>query len=278
VFTARFDPKSMLGLLEAESATIFDGVPTMYALLLAEPGLAEADLSTLRLCTVGGQVMPQATADAWIARTGVAWAEVWGMTESCGFATTHPLHCPRAPGSVGVSAPGVEVRIADVENSTEAVADGVDGEMQIRGPIVMTEYLNSPEATAETILPGGWLRTGDIGHRDAAGNLYVVDRLNDLIITGGFNVYPAEIERVVAKHPAVALCGVVAAPDEVKGEIAHAFVVLRPGATATAADIVAHCRESLAAYKIPRRVSFVDDLPHTSTGKILRRELRAHAR
>jgi long-chain acyl-CoA synthetase len=275
VFNARFDPKGMLAQLEAERATVFDGVPTMYALMLAEPSIEHTDLDSLRLCVVGGQVMPAATAEAWLTRARRSrWAEVWGMTELSGLVTTHPFDLPRAPGSVGISAPGIEVRVADLEDPDRPVPDGTDGELQARGAVVMLEYLNRPDATAETILPSGFLRTGDVGYRDANGNIFLVDRLKDMLITGGFNVYPAEIERVLAKHPAVAMVGVAGKPDDVKGELACAFVVLRPGAAATEEELIGFCRESLAAYKVPRLVRFVADLPRTSTGKILRRELR----
>jgi long-chain acyl-CoA synthetase len=273
---SRFDPKAMLALIESEGGTVFDGVPTMCALMLAEPSIEHTSLDSLRLCVVGGQVMPPATADAWLRRArNTRWAEVWGMTELSGLATTHPFHLPRAAGSVGVSTPATEVRVADVDDPERALPDGEHGELQVRGPNVMLEYLNRPDATADTILPSGFLRTGDVGYRDAAGNLYVVDRLKDMLITGGFNVYPAEIERVLAKHPAVAMVGVGSDPDEVKGELAHAYVVLRPSASVTVEDLLAHCREGLAAYKVPRAISFVEDLPRTSTGKIMRRSLRA---
>ncbi|HEY3603792.1 MAG TPA: AMP-binding protein [Sporichthyaceae bacterium] len=276
IFNARFDPKGMLAQLEAERATVFDGVPTMYALMLAEPSIEHTELGALRLCVVGGQVMPAATAEAWLRRAqNSRWAEVWGMTELSGLVTTHPFDLPRAAGSVGISAPGIEVRVADLEDPEKPVPDGTEGELQARGSVVMLEYLNRPDATAETILPSGFLRTGDIGYRDAGGNFFMVDRLKDMLITGGFNVYPAEIERVLAKHPAVAMVGVAGKPDEVKGELAYAYVVLHQGASATAEELIAFCRQTLAAYKVPRAVVFVADLPRTSTGKILRRELRA---
>jgi long-chain acyl-CoA synthetase len=144
----------------------------------------------------------------------------------------------------------------------------------VRGPIVMLGYYGNDAATAATIEPDGWLHTGDVATADAQGRFFIVDRRKDMIITAGYNVYPAEIERVLATHPSVAMVAVGAQPDELRGELARAYVVLRPGATATEDELVDHCRAHLAAYKVPRSVAFVDDLPKTSTGKIMRRELR----
>ena len=152
--------------------------------------------------------------------------------------------------------------------------DGEPGELMIRGPLVMLGYYGNEPATQAAIEPDGWMHTGDIATRDEEGRYFVVDRRKDLIITGGFNVYPAEIERVVAAHPAVAMVAVGSVPDDTHGELARAFVVLRPGATATEAEIIEHCRPHLAAYKRPRSVRFVPDLPKTSTGKVMRRELK----
>jgi long-chain acyl-CoA synthetase len=144
----------------------------------------------------------------------------------------------------------------------------------IRGPLVMLGYYGNEQATSQTIEPNGWMHTGDIATRDDEGHYFIVDRRKDLIITGGFNVYPAEIERVVASHPAVAMVAVGSVADETRGELARAYVVLRPGATATEAEIIHHCRPHLAVYKLPRSVRFVPDLPKTSTGKVMRRQLR----
>ena len=151
---------------------------------------------------------------------------------------------------------------------------GEPGELMVRGPIVMMGYYGNDAATAETIEPDGWLHTGDVAVADPYGRFSIVDRRKDMIITAGFNVYPAEIERVIATHPAVAMVAVGSETDELKGELARAYVVLRPGATASETDIMEHCRPHLASYKLPRSVRFVEDLPKTSTGKIMRRELR----
>jgi long-chain acyl-CoA synthetase len=161
-----------------------------------------------------------------------------------------------------------------VRPGDRVVADGEPGELMIRGPLVMLGYYGNEPATKAAIEPDGWMHTGDIASRDDEGHYFIVDRKKDLIITGGFNVYPAEIERVVASHPAVAMVAVGSVPDDTLGELARAYVVLRPGATATEAQIIEHCRAHLAAYKMPRSVRFVPDLPKTSTGKVMRRELK----
>jgi long-chain acyl-CoA synthetase len=154
------------------------------------------------------------------------------------------------------------------------VPDGEAGELMVRGPLVMPGYYGNEPATRDALEPDGWLHTGDVAVRDAQGRFYIVDRLKDMILTAGFNVYPAEIERIVAGHPAVAMVAVGAVADDVRGELARAYVVLRPGQTATEAEVIEYCRPHLAAYKLPRSVVFVADLPKTSTGKILRRELK----
>ena len=169
--------------------------------------------------------------------------------------------------------PYCELRIADTEDGSATLPRGEAGELMVRGPIVMMGYYGAEEKTREALEPDGWLHTGDIATMDEDGCVFIVDRKKDMILTGGYNVYPAEIERVLAAHPAVALAAVGKLPDEMKGEIAKAYVVLKTGTEATEAEMIAHCRETLAAYKCPRAVQFVDDVPKTSTGKIMRREL-----
>lgn len=262
---ARFDPAAVLASIE-KGATMFEGVPTMYAYLLNED-LEARDLSSLRMCTVGGQTMPVATMEAVERRFGCPLIELWGMTELAGLGTTHPWTGPRKLGSIGTALPFCKARIEG--------GDPGPGELLLRGPVVMDGYWGNEAATRETILDDGWLRTGDIATRDAEGFIFIVDRAKDMILTSGFNVYPAELERVIAMHQGVSLVAVAGLPDAVKGEIAAAWVVPKPGATVTEAELAAHCRERLAAYKQPRRIIFVDDLPRTSTGKIMRRELPA---
>ncbi|WP_326959427.1 class I adenylate-forming enzyme family protein [Amycolatopsis sp. NBC_01286] len=273
VLRERFSPGDVFAAIEEHRATIFEGVPAMYAMLLADPALARADLSSLTRSTVGGQTIAVTTMRAWQERSGAPLLQVWGMTELSGHATTHSPHAPEVLGSIGVAYPGVQIRVADLDDPARDAPDGVRGELLVRGPVVMLGYHDRPEATAETIDADGWLRTGDLGYRDPTGHLFVVDRKKDLIITGGYNVYPAEIERVLAGHPAVAMVAAGPVPDAVKGELACAYVVLRPGETATADELIAFTTPHLAPYKRPRLVRFVDRLPATPSGKIKRREL-----
>jgi long-chain acyl-CoA synthetase len=274
VLMPRFDPEQALALIQRERATMFEGVPTMFMYMLNAPSLASHDLASLTRCTVGGQTMPVAKMEEVEARFGCPLLELWGMTEIAGLGTTHPAYGVNRHGSIGVALPYVECRIADVADAGRTLAPGEVGELMVRGPIVMQGYWGNEAATKETIEPDGWLHSGDLAKVDEDGYIFVVDRKKDMIITAGYNVYPAEIERVVAAHPAVALVAVGSQPDPLKGEIAKAYVVLRTGADGDADSILAHCREHLAAYKVPRAIQFVADLPKTSTGKVMRRELR----
>jgi long-chain acyl-CoA synthetase len=274
VMMERFDPAVTLAEIHRHRATVFDGVPTMYAMMLADPSLPGADLSSLRVCTVGGQTMPAAKMAEWEERSGVPLLEIWGMTELAGAGTSNCSYMPNVHGSIGFALPGTEARIAAIDDPGVTMPDGEPGELMIRGPLVMLGYYGNEAATRATIEPGGWMHTGDIATRDEEGHYFIVDRRNDLILTGGFNVYPAEIERIVAAHPAVAMVAVGSVPDDTYGELARAYVVLRPGATVTEAEVIEHCRAHLAAYKLPRSVRFVPDLPKTSTGKVMRRELK----
>lgn len=273
VLMERFDPADALRLIATHRATLFEGVPAMYAMLLSHPDLDAADLTSLTRCTVGGQTIPLSTIERWQERSAAPLIELWGMTEISGLGSTHALHAPPLPGSIGVSLPGIELRVADLDDVTRDAPAGEPGELMVRGPIVMLGYHGNPEATAEVLEPDGWLHTGDIASRDDTGHFHVVDRRKDMIITGGYNVYPAEIERVLAAHPAVAMVAVGPVPDDVRGELACAYVVLASGATADEDDLIAYAGTRLAAYKRPRVVRFVESLPSTSTGKIMRREL-----
>jgi long-chain acyl-CoA synthetase len=277
VLHAVFDAKAILASIENYRATMFEGVPTMYLYLLNSPELNDYDLSTLTRCTVGGQTMSPYKMKEVESRFGAPLLELWGMTELGGLGTTHSLYGPRKHGSIGVPLPFLSVRIGSLECPTEAVAAGEVGELQIKGPVTMIGYFGRPDATAETIDVGGWLHTGDLAYVDEEGFIFVVDRLKDMVITGGFNIYPAELERVLCEHPAIAMAAVVGVPDETKGELAKAFVVRKSGVDVDTGEVIEFCRQRLAAYKVPRLVEVVEDLPKTSSGKILRRELRAKA-
>jgi long-chain acyl-CoA synthetase len=270
----RFNEVVVLGAIAEHRATIMDGVPTAYYYLLAHPDFDTYDLSSLTRCWVGGQTLPAAKSEEFTRRTGCPVHEVWGMTELAGATSANPVYGPNKPGTIGVPYPGNAFRVVDVEDPAKDMPPGERGELMYRGPLVMMGYYNNPQATAETIRPDGWLHTGDIAIMDDDGFATIVDRKKDMILTAGFNVYPAEIERVLCMHPAVALAAVGSVPDEAKGELAKAYVVLKPGAKATRTALIAHCREHLAAYKVPRGIQFVESVPLTSSGKMMRRMLK----
>jgi long-chain acyl-CoA synthetase len=273
VLLPRFDEELTLKAIQTNRATVFDGVPTMYMRLLNFPQLAQFDLSTIRLCTVGGQTMAVNKMEEVERLFGCRLLELWGMTELGGLGVTHPHNGPRKLGAIGVVLPLSEARVVEVADAARSVPQGEAGELMIRGPLVMDSYWGDAQSTHDTITEDGWLHTGDVVKQDAAGYFYVVDRKKDVIHSGGYKIYPAEVERVIAQHPAVAMVAVAATSDELKGHVAKAFIVLRHGMQATAQEIIAHCRKDLAAYKTPRAVEFMTDLPKTSTGKILRRAL-----
>lgn len=274
VLMTRFDPEDAIRRIEQHGATMFEGVPAMYATMLATPALAGADLSTLTRSTVGGQTIAESVIESWEARTGAPLIELWGMTELSGLGSTHALYAPNVHGSIGVALPGNELRVVRTEDGVTECRPGEPGELVARGPLVTLGYYHDDAATAEAITPDGWLRTGDVATHDGTGRFFVVDRLKDMILTAGYNVYPAEIERVLIGHASVALVAVGREPDEVKGEVAHAYVVPAPGSTPDAEELTGYCRQHLAAYKVPRAIHFVDQLPTTSSGKLMRRMLR----
>ena len=271
---SRFNEIAMLDAIATHRATIMDGVPTAYYYLLAHPDFEKYDLSSLRLCWVGGQTLPAAKSLEFTRRTGCPVHEVWGMTELAGATSANPVYALNKPGTIGLPYPGNAFRVVDIEDHTREMPRGEPGELMFKGPLVMMGYFNNPTATAETIHPDGWLHTGDIAVMDDDGYATIVDRKKDLILTAGFNVYPAELERVICMHPAVALAAVGSIADAAKGELAKAYVILKPGSQVTAAELIALCREHLAAYKVPRAVQFVDAVPMTASGKIMRRLLK----
>ena len=273
VLVPRFDVGAVLGAIQSHRATMYEGVPTSYMMLLADQSFDRYDVSSIQRLTVGGQTMPVTTMEDAQERFGAPLLELWGMTELAGLGTTHAWYAESRLGSIGVALPYVECRIADVDDAADTLSPGEIGELMVRGPIVMQGYFGNDEATAETIEPDGWLHTGDLARMDDEGYFFVVDRKKDMILTAGYNVYPAEIERVLTQHLAVAMSAVGRVADELKGELAKAYVVLKPDATLEEQALVDFCREQLAAYKVPRAVQFVDTLPTTSSGKIMRREL-----
>ncbi len=268
-----FNEEAVLKSIEEHGATMFEGVPTMYLFLLSHKKLDDYDLSSLRCCTVGGQTMPVPKMEEVEKRFGCPLIELWGMTEIAGLGTTFAHNGPNKHGSIGVALPYVEARIAAVDDAATTLAADEPGELMIRGPIVMLGYYGNDDGTLETIESDGWLHTGDIATMDGDGCIFIVDRKKDMILTAGYNVYPAELERVIAGHPDVAMVAVGSIPDEDKGELAKAYVIAKEGTSPETDKIIDYCREHLAAYKVPRAVQFVEDFPKTSSGKIMRRKL-----
>ncbi len=273
VLYEKFDAGEALRGIQDYRATITDGVPTMYLYMLAHPEFEKFDLSSLRRCVTGGQTMPVAKAEEWRERAGCEVYELWGMTELAGPGLMQHCYGENRLGSVGIEMFYHRARIVDPEDASRELPAGEVGELMFRGPFVMMGYYGNEKATEETVEPDGWLHSGDLGKVDEDGYFYIVDRKKDMILTAGFNIYPAEIERVISGHPAVAMVGVGAKKDEAKGEVAKAYVVLKPDRAAEPEEISNFCRDRLAAYKVPREIQIVPDLPTTSTGKILRREL-----
>ena len=268
----RFDPAKALQIVGRDKVTIFEGVPTMYAAMLHDPAGAQADTSSLRVCVSGGAAMPVEVMRGFEQAFGCMILEGYGLSETSPVASFNHPDRVRKPGSIGTPIEGVEMRVVDNEGAE--LPAGQIGEIVIRGYNVMKGYWRNPGATAETITDG-WLRTGDLARVDEDGYFYIVDRKKDLIIRGGFNVYPREIEEVLYEHPAVAEAAVIGIPDERLGEEIGAGVTLKPAAAATTEELRAFVKDRVAPYKYPRYVWIVPELPKGPTGKILRREVRA---
>lgn len=278
VLLPRFEARAALDLMLAEEISVFAGVPTMYWSLLGaldETVDVARIAATLRVAISGGAALPEEILSDFAERFGIEVLEGYGLSESSPLALfVDPRRGPRA-GSIGVPVWGIEARLVDADWND--VPDGSVGELAIRGHNVMKGYLNRPEATDE-VLRDGWFRTGDLARRDEDGYHFIVDRAKDLIVRGGYNVYPREVEELLLTHPAVSLAAVVGIPDERHGEEITAFVIPGPGATVSADELSEWCKERLAAFKYPRSIEFVTTLPMTATGKILKRELVAARR
>ncbi|MER7810355.1 long-chain fatty acid--CoA ligase [Streptomyces sp900116325] len=275
VLLPRFDAAAALDLMQRHTVTFFAGVPTMYWALLGEDtntaGLGEI-AENLRVAVSGGAALPVEIHRRFGERFGVTIREGYGLSETSPVATFSPRGMDVRPGSIGRPVWGVEVTLV-AEDGTHIEGPDTVGEIAIRGHNVMKGYHNRPEATAE-VMREGWFRTGDLARRDADGWYYIVDRAKDMIIRGGFNVYPREIEEVLHTHPAVSTAAVIGVAHERHGEEVKACVVLVPGADVTEDELIVWCRESMAGYKYPRIVEFLPALPTNATGKILKRELR----
>lgn len=275
------NPRDMVHVLTAiqkHKATFYPGVPTMFIGFNNFPERDKYDLTSLRFASSAAAPLPPEVQQKFEAITGGKMVEAYGLTETGPAATLDPLNSPR-PNSIGLPLPSTDVKIVDIETGNQEMAVGETGEIIIKGPQVMKGYWNLPEETAQALRVGpdgqpDWFYSGDIGHMDADGYFHISDRKKDMIIAGGYNIYPADVEAALFEHPKIQEAAVVGVPDERRGETVKAFVVLKEGETATAEEIIEFSRKQMAAYKIPRSVEFRDELPKSVIGKVLRRELR----
>jgi long-chain acyl-CoA synthetase len=265
----RFSASTFWATVAEFEPVTFSAVPTMLAALLHAPGADEAETNTVRFVICGAAPLSPALFHRFEEKFGIAILEGYGLTEGTCCSTLNPFLGPRKIGSIGIPTRGQEVVIVDEQG--RELPDGERGEVCVRGPNVMQGYFNRPDATAET-LRDGWLHTGDVGYRDEDGFFFLVDRKKDMIIRGGENIYPREIEDVLLEHASVQGAAVIGRPDEVRGEEVHAVLVLAEGAELE--EIEQHCRERLAPFKVPSTWQVVDELPKTSTGKIDKKPLR----
>lgn len=268
------NPRDMPGFikeLKSNRFTVFTGVNTLFNGLLNTPGFDGLPFDDFKVALGGGMAVQRAVAERWQQVTGKPLLEAYGLTETSPAASINPLNIEGYNGSIGLPIPSTEMCVRD--EAGQDLAIGETGELCVRGPQVMKGYWQRPEETAKVLDADGWLRTGDIARMDERGFVYIVDRLKDMVLVSGFNVYPNEIEDVAVSHDKILEVGVIGVPDERSGE-AVKLIAVRTDDTLTEQDLIAHCKESLTSYKIPRHVQFVDELPKTNVGKILRRELR----
>ncbi len=273
ILTRQFDPAQVLDLIERYKVTVFGGVPTMYQMMTQAPNWATANLTSLRFCTSGGAPLPVPLVQKYTAEKGIRFKQGFGMTEfGPGIFALAPEDAIRKAGSIGRPNFFVDARIVDEEN--HPLPPGEVGELVLKGPSYCSGYWGNPEASAAAVDAEGWFHTGDLATCDEDWYFFIVDRLKDMFISGGENVYPAEIEAALYRHPAVHMCAVVGLPDPKWGEVGLACVVRKPGAAVTGEELIAFLQNNLARYKVPRRVEFLDALPISAAGKILKRELR----
>ncbi len=273
ILLRHFDPARVLELIEREKVTIFGAVPTMYQLIAQAPNWPAADLASLRFCTSGGAPLPVPLVEQYTREKGIRFKQGFGMTEfGPGIFALAPEDAIRKAGSIGRPNFYVDARIVDDDNSF--LGPDEEGELVLKGPSYCSGYFGDPEASAAAVDERGYFHTGDIARYDPEGYFFIVDRKKDMFISGGENVYPAEIERVLYQHPAVLMCAVIGLPDPRWGEVGKACVVLKPGATTTEAELLEFMAARLARFKTPRSVAILKSLPISAAGKILKRELR----
>ena len=267
------DIHQMISNIATHRVTLFPGVPAMFNAIINAPGLDKIDLTSVTSCFSGGAPLPPDVLERFEVLTGSKIVEGYGLTETSPVTHANPLNSRRKIGSIGVPVPNTDEKVVSVGDPSTEVPLGTQGELLLKGPQVMREYWNAPDESA-AILTDGWLHTGDIATIDEDGYCFLVGRKKDMIIAGGYNIYPDEVDTVLMAHPAVHESATIGVPDPERGETVKSFVALRPGETASADDLITHCRLELAAYKIPRSIEFLDELPKSSALKILRRELR----
>ena len=273
----RFDPAAVARDIAEKKVTIFPGVPTMHVALLNLPGIEKLDLSSLKFCASGGAPLPVAVQQRFQAVTGCRLTEGWGMSETSPAGTFTPRDGPVKPGSCGVPHPWLRMKFIDVANPEREVALGERGEICVKGPNVMKGYWKQPEATANAMTADGYFRTGDVGYMDEDGYLYIVDRTKDMLLCGGFNVYPRNIEEAIYQHPSVAEVSVIGIPDEYRGETPKAFVKLKAGAApVTLEDMKAFLKDRLGKHEMIGAMEIRDELPKTPVGKISKKDLREY--
>lgn len=271
VIVPKFDPQLVAQTIETEQASIFLGVPTMYSYLLRLPDSVTAQLQGLRVCISGGAAMPIAVMEAFESRFGIGILEGDGPTECSPVTCVNPIQGARKIGSVGLPIPEVEMKIMDLEG--QEVETGEMGEICVRGPNIMKGYWNQAQATAESFFDD-WFRTGDLGHQDEDGYFFITDRLKDMLICNGINVYPRMIEEVLYRLPAIEEAAVIGEPDKLHGEIPVAYVAFKARQSQSSAEVIDFCREYLGKHEVPRKVYVLEQLPKNATGKILKRALR----
>jgi long-chain acyl-CoA synthetase len=274
VLIPRPDMAHIFAAIEKHRPRFFPGAPRIYVLLNGSPEIERRDLRSIESFLSGSAALPVEVLHRFETLTGGKVMEGYGLSEAAPVTHSNPREGTRKPGSVGIPMPDIECKIVDLETGTREVAPGEPGELCVRGPNLMDGYWRRPDETA-LVLRDGWLHTGDIVRMDDDGYFFVVDRKKEMIVVSGFKVYPREVDEILYAHPAVLEAAAVGVPHPSKGEVVKAFVVLRPGASATAQEILAHCRAQLAPYKVPVDVVFRDDLPKTLIGKVLRRQLAA---
>lgn len=273
ILVPRPDSQVIIEILKKYKPTLLPGVPTIFIGLLASEAFRKMNLSSVKAFLAGAAPLPLPVIQRLKAVRNCPVINVYGLTEISPMGTATPWGGEEKPGTVGIPLPGTDLKVVDVETGTRELPAGEAGEICFKGPQVMQGYYKQPAETA-AVLRDGWLFTGDIGYLDADGYLTIVDRKKELIVASGFNVYPSEVDAVLLAHPKVLEACTIGVPDEYRGETVKSYIVLKAGETATAEEIIAHCRETLAAYKVPKIVEFIDALPKSAVGKVLRRELR----